>query len=155
MPSHVDLAGNEHAGNLADEVVRKHGVGLAADGKEKRHADKRPAQQKEEQERQEKRRSVEGGPQQPNPNLPSLPLSPTQNAHQTVTPVQVRPYLTPDPPLLGQSRPNQSSSSSSPTGTRASDYCGQSRSHSRHTGGQPTPTSKPASHQTGATPTRW
>ena len=36
VPSHVELEGNEHADKLADEGVRKHGVRLEADKKEKR-----------------------------------------------------------------------------------------------------------------------
>ena len=44
LPPHVDFEGNEHADELADEGVRKHGVRLAADGKEKRPAKKRPEQ---------------------------------------------------------------------------------------------------------------
>ena len=84
VPSHVDLEGDEHADKLADEGVRKHRVRLAADGKEKRQADKRPTEQQEQQETAgiagvAKKRRVEGVPQQPNPNLPSLPLPPTQN----------------------------------------------------------------------------
>ena len=51
VPSHVDLEGNEHADELADEGVRKHGVRLAPDVREKRPAEKRPRQQIEQQER--------------------------------------------------------------------------------------------------------
>ena len=47
VPSHVELEGNEHADKLADEGVRKHGVRLEADKKEKRPPAKRPGRQQQ------------------------------------------------------------------------------------------------------------
>ena len=111
VPSHVGLEGNEHADKLADEGVRRHGVRPAADGKEKRPAEKRPEQQIEPPERQAKRRRLDGESRQPNPIPQPQPQPQSQDPYPGLTPVQIHPYLNPDPPALGQRSLNQSSSS--------------------------------------------
>ena len=90
VPSHVDLEGNEHADKLADEGVRKHGVRLEADEKEKRPAAKRPERQQQQPEQPAIARGGEG-------------KGKGKHSNQTQTQTRNQTHSTPRPTYLNRS----------------------------------------------------
>ena len=102
VPSDVVLEGNERADGLVDEGVKKYGVRLAADGKTKKPAAKRPHQQKDPPGQKAKRQRVDNGPHHPEPNPQTQPPGPSLNPNPISrqdhpNPTQPQPQAQPEP----------------------------------------------------------